>query len=320
MENHRLNLQLPLSSKKLTERLYSERPTTRTANLNEGSFSCEVPREGSSPKMTSSSSFKTLTSVGKLKEIMQKTSQKLKNISKNAPENYSKSSIKINQTKNESSRLSQYENTEKHTEITKLRREICILEMEKKELEITNKKLHEQLLNYQESFKADNNNELQRYSKFMLSSIKDNSKVQSEFNNIFISEEAFILKMNQNTENLSFIALGLMKFVLGILEKYNIGAITDLYNKNYQNLSQNCDKINLKEEAYMKIYKETQHITDTISEQKKKLERIYENVKETVKITRSVSPVFSRPQSSASSAYYEHQKEANFLPLFPKKK
>lgn len=131
MESHRLNLKLPLSSKNLIERPHSERPATRTDNLNEGSFSCEVPREGSSPKMVSSNSYKALSSVGKLKEIMQKTSQKLKSISKKSSESFSKSSIKSNQTKNESSRISQYENPERHTELIKLRREICILEMEK---------------------------------------------------------------------------------------------------------------------------------------------------------------------------------------------
>lgn len=162
---------------------------------------------------------------------------------------------------------------------------------------------------------------MQRYSKFIISAVKDNSKAQSEFNKIFVSEEAFILKSNLDTENLTFIALGLMKFILEILGKYNLEAVKNLYNKNDQNLSQNCNgKVNLNEQAYMTIYKETQHISDKISEQKKRLEKVYENVKETVKITRSVSPVFSRPQSSASSAYYEHQKEINLLPLFPKKK
>lgn len=112
MVSHRLNLRLPINLH-INERPSSERPSSRTDKLVEASFSSEAPIECSTPKLSASSSTKTLTSVNKLKDLLQKTSDKLKGI----------------QTKPE--RLQLTETNEKASEILRLKREVRILEMEK---------------------------------------------------------------------------------------------------------------------------------------------------------------------------------------------
>jgi hypothetical protein len=112
MASHRLNLRLPINLH-INERPSSERPSSRTDKLVEASFSSEVQPECSTPKLSVCSSSKTLTSVTKLKDLLQKTSDKLKGI----------------QSKPE--RLPSNEVPEKSSEILRLKREVRILEMEK---------------------------------------------------------------------------------------------------------------------------------------------------------------------------------------------
>lgn len=114
MSSPRLNLRLPKSFN-FNDRANSERPSSRTDKLVEESFSSEIPPETSTPKLTSSASSKTLTSVSKLKDLLQKTSEKLKGIQrKSAPD-----------------KQITPEHSEKNSELLKLRREVRILEMEK---------------------------------------------------------------------------------------------------------------------------------------------------------------------------------------------
>ena len=97
-----------------SDRPNSERPSSRTDKLVEASFSSDNP-ESLTPKLGSSSSTKTLSSVSKLKDLLQKTSDKLKGI----------------QSKSDPIKFSTPEQTEKSSELLKLRREVRILEMEK---------------------------------------------------------------------------------------------------------------------------------------------------------------------------------------------
>lgn len=131
MESRRLNLWLPLSSRNSSERPSSERPSSRTDKLVEASFSSDIPHEGESPKVVSSNSFKTLTSVGKLKDMMQKTSEKLKILSRRSSHNSNTPSLPNNQNKSDSFNISQLDTNEKTSELLKLRREVRLLEMEK---------------------------------------------------------------------------------------------------------------------------------------------------------------------------------------------
>ena len=98
-----------------TDRPNSERPSSRTDQLVEASFSSDNPAESLTPKLGSSASTKTISSVGRLKDLLQKTSDKLKGI----------------QSKSDPIKFSTPEQTEKSSELLKLRREVRILEMEK---------------------------------------------------------------------------------------------------------------------------------------------------------------------------------------------
>ncbi|OMJ92474.1 hypothetical protein SteCoe_4819 [Stentor coeruleus] len=323
MSSRRLYLDLPLASKYLSERPSLERPSSRTDKLVERSFSSDVPQEGNTPKQVTSSAFKTLSSVGKLKDIMQKTSEKLKSISNRPSHTPRLTSLSNNQSKNESYRISQFENQEKSSELTKLRREIRILEMEKKELENTNKKLQDSLSTCKESstMSDDSINNLQRYEKFIISAIKDDPIAFNTFKDIFGSEESFLMKIN--SDNLSPLAFGLMQFVLEILGRpARYSAEACLQNISRQSNMSPCSPIGIKssEETYSQIYNETQNITNSINEHRKKIQKIYQNVKQTVEISRnySSSPTLSRPHSSASTSNYNYEKPESYLTLFQK--
>lgn len=131
MSGRRLNLCLPNSLRYSSEKPSSERPSSRTDKLVDASFSSDIPQEGNEPKLIASSSYKTLTSVGKLKDLMQKTSEKLKSISRRTSQTPGIPLLPNNLNKNDSYRTSQLDNPDKSSELLKLRREIRILEMEK---------------------------------------------------------------------------------------------------------------------------------------------------------------------------------------------
>ena len=110
MEGRKINLRVPLAQ---SIRPKSERPSSRTNKLVD-SFSSEVPHVTVTPRVSTSSSHRDLPSVGKLKELLQKTSNKLKRL----------------QSKGDPSNNEQREHKEL-AEISKLRREVRILELEK---------------------------------------------------------------------------------------------------------------------------------------------------------------------------------------------
>ena len=110
MEDRKLNLRLPLTQNIRTS---SERPSSRTDKLVD-SFSSEAPKGLATPRLSASSSNRDLPSVGKLKELLQKTSNRLKGL----------------QSKGDLSRNDQREHKDLD-EISRLRREVRILELEK---------------------------------------------------------------------------------------------------------------------------------------------------------------------------------------------
>ena len=112
MASHRLNLRLPVNLH-VQQRPSSERPSSRTDKLVEASFSSEAPIDCLTPKRSGSSSTKNSSSVSVLKDLLQKTSNKLKGF----------------QCKPEKVQFN--DSSEKPTEVLKLRREVKILEMEK---------------------------------------------------------------------------------------------------------------------------------------------------------------------------------------------
>ena len=111
MAERKLNLRLPITK----ERPSSERPSSRTDKLVEDSFIYDIPNNKESSRLVTSSSYTSLSSVSKIKDILEKTSSKLKSI----------------QNKKKSATIKQNESSEKNIEIAKLKREIKILEMEK---------------------------------------------------------------------------------------------------------------------------------------------------------------------------------------------
>ncbi|OMJ66206.1 hypothetical protein SteCoe_37038 [Stentor coeruleus] len=320
MSGRRLNLCLPNSSQYSLEKSSLERPSSRTDKLVDASFSSDIPQEGNEPKLIASSSYKTLKSVGKLKDLMQKTSEKLKSISRRTSQTPGIPLLPNNQNKNDSYRTSQLDSPDKASELLKLRREVRILEMEKKELENTNKKLQDSLYTHKESLtmSEDGNIDLQRYGKFILTAVKDDPIAFGAFKDIFGSEEGFLMKIN--SENLSSLSLGMMQFVLEVLgrpARYSAGGIS-----NQNTISPRSPFMNKpSNDAYSRIYAETQNISESIMAHKQKIQRIADNVKETVNISRNMSatPTISRPHSSASASN-EYRGDANSLRLFLKQK
>jgi hypothetical protein len=114
MQQRRVRLNLPINTRVFLEKTTSERGSSRIGNHSNTSFCSDIPQESSTPRLVTSSSYKTLSSVGKLKEMLQNTTDKLKGISgrSNTPQ------------------LPPLHFTER-TDIAKLRREARILEMEK---------------------------------------------------------------------------------------------------------------------------------------------------------------------------------------------
>ena len=79
MSGRKLNLRLPFTVERTnSERPSSERPSSRTDKLVESSFTSDNFQGSDSPRLLTSASYKSLTSVNKLKDILQKTSTKLK--------------------------------------------------------------------------------------------------------------------------------------------------------------------------------------------------------------------------------------------------
>jgi hypothetical protein len=115
MESKKINLRLPLNARVILERPNTDRAASRTSHLADSSFSSDVPQEGGSPRIVSSSSYKTLSAVGKLKDMLQKTSDKLRVIS----------------NRSSTPKLPHNDPGEKTNELGRLKREIKILEMEK---------------------------------------------------------------------------------------------------------------------------------------------------------------------------------------------
>ena len=179
------------------------------------------------------------------------------------------------------------------------------------------------------------NSALFRYGKFFVAKIKENLSWSNSFKDIFANEEKFMMKMNTN--KFSDIALGLLQFIMEILGKPLIidegiaskGSLLLSKSAKLSMMNLNPDKIKISSTAdddYSKIYSETQNLVQTISMQKQKIENMYETVKSTVGITKSISstPNFSRPGSQNSinrlspEINVDSPKSANFL--FERKK
>lgn len=106
------------------------------------------------------------------------------------------------------------------------------------------------------------------------------------FKNVFNSEEEFVAKTQ--CEDLTGLSLGLFQFSLDVLQ-------------SGRNEGVGVNGKEIADESIRRIYLKTQNIAQNILNQKMKIERAYESVKDTVESGRiSVSPGASRPQSSAS--------------------
>lgn len=163
----------------------------------------------------------------------------------------------------------------------------------------------------------DGNIGLQRYGKFVLTAVKDDPIAFGAFKDIFGSEENFLMKIN--SENLSSLSLGMMQFILEVLgrpARYSAG-VSGISSQN--TMSPGSPFISKSpNNAYSRLYAETQNISESIIAHKQKIQKITENVKETVNVSRNMSatPTVSRPHSSASDTN-EYRGEMN---LFLKKK
>lgn len=167
----------------------------------------------------------------------------------------------------------------------------------------------------------DSSSGLQRYGKFIISAVKDDPIAYGAFKDIFGSEESFLMKTN--SDNLSSLTFGLMQFLLEVLGRpARYSAEACLQSIGRQSNMSPCSSIGTRspEETYTRIYNETQNITDSINAHREKIQKIYQNVKQTVEISRnySSSPSLSRPHSSSSASHYDYEKPMTYLPLFQK--
>jgi hypothetical protein len=112
MAERKLNLRLPSFTSESFEKSQLGRPSSRTDQLVDSSFGLEVQKRESTPKSSTLGSCKFVPANSSLKELLKKTTDKLKGL-ENREYGTSPNS------------------NEKNNEILRLKREVRILEMEK---------------------------------------------------------------------------------------------------------------------------------------------------------------------------------------------
>ena len=148
-----------------------------------------------------------------------------------------------------------------------------------------------------------------RYSRYLISKISENSTWNHIFKDIFGSEEKYFSKLK--SDKLDSTVLGLLQFNLEILGKSTqVSSCSTTISQNSGHTSPtNSGKPpagfynSAANDEFSKIYNEAQALKERLSQQKLKIEKTYENVIDTVGISKKISstPSLSRPVSAFSN-------------------
>ena len=137
---------------------------------------------------------------------------------------------------------------------------------------MTNKILTDKLNKLEEIMRIDEDSEkLLKYAQFFVARVKRNKNYMKSFVDIFESEEKLLYEIK--AEKLKKTAQDLLLFLLQNLEEKSESAL------NYRSLSGNRDSLQETGQDFVKIHKKSETLAQNISEQKMKIQQIYENLK-----------------------------------------
>ncbi|OMJ85652.1 hypothetical protein SteCoe_13004 [Stentor coeruleus] len=270
MSGRKLQVNLTKIESKFSKCLSAERSSSRADQLVESSFSSELSpiRDSSQPR--SLNSLKALPSIEKLREVLAKTSEKL---SVYAP----KPSVST-------------ENTLKSKEIAGLKKKIRKLESEKNELQEINKKLLEEIKTCKEpTLDCDVSSiKVLKFSNIFFGKLKENPKWNRMIMNIVNSENEFFAQIKSENYKQSF--LSLLQFLCELSEPINTLS-ADISNnlsiplgENSQSEKQKAGRSysSMGDDDYCKLIEESDNLAKTIANQKAKIAKICDKVKESM--------------------------------------
>ncbi|OMJ81077.1 hypothetical protein SteCoe_18536 [Stentor coeruleus] len=263
MSGRKLQLNLPKSDTKRPKYLSAERAVSRTDDLEESSFSEDLSLI-KVPQPRSLNYQKSLPSIEKLREVLAKTSKKLSVYAKLSPSN---------------------DSHQKSKEISALKKQIHKLECEKKELQQTNKKLMDLNNNLKEPTLDSDINSIKifKFSSILFGKLKNNPAWNRAFTSISGSESEYFAQIH--SENFKQPLLNLLQFICEVSEPvYNVSSDTSgrllSPHKEKQNFERSFSSMG--DDDYNKLIEESDNLAKTIANQKDKIAKICDRVKESM--------------------------------------
>ena len=137
---------------------------------------------------------------------------------------------------------------------------------------MANKILADKINKLEEIMKTDEDSEkILKYAQYFVARVKRNKNYMSSFLDIFESEEKLLYQIR--AEKLKKTVQDLLLFLLQNLEEKSESSL------NFRSLSGTRDPAQENEKDFFKIHRKSETLAQNISEQKMKIQKIYENLK-----------------------------------------